>query len=473
MSTSGAEPITLFAAAERVFPKRVTGRFRSLKWAAMVVLLGVYYLVPFLRWDRGPHAPDQAVLIDMPARKAYFFFFEIWPQEIYVLTGILVLAAVGLFFVTSLFGRVWCGYACPQTVWTDLFVWVERLVQGDRAKRKRLHTAKWSLEKVWKLALTHAIWVVIGLFTGGAWVLYFNDAPSVIEDLISGSLSSTVWTWILALTLSTYFMAGFARENVCTYYCPYSRFQSAMFDKDSMIIGYDETRGEKRGSHKKGASWEGRGHCIDCHQCVDVCPMGIDIRDGLQMQCIACGLCIDACDSIMEKVDLPKGLVRYDTVHNQEARAAGIEEKSHLLRPRTVYYAAILSVVGGLVLYGLLARAEHELHVLRDRNPLFVQLADGSIRNSYEIKILNKTHDDRTYSLTAGGLDGLEYRIQAAGAVSADSLTVLAGSVGHYRLFITAPKQDQVSVPVTMVVRSADGTILDQYTSKFVSGDGR
>lgn len=464
-----SEPLVLFEKAERIHPKRVWGRFRQLKWGAMIVLLAIYYLAPFLRWDRGPHVPDQAILIDMPSRRAYFFMFEIWPQEVYILTGILILSAIALFFVTSLFGRVWCGYACPQTVWADLFVWVERLVQGDRTKRMRLAKAPWSLQKIGQYALTHALWLIIGLFTGGAWVLYFNDAPTLLSGLMVGELHSGVAIWVIGLTFSTYFMAGFARENVCTYYCPYSRFQSAMFDKDSMIIGYDESRGEKRGKHKKGDSWEGRGHCIDCHQCVDVCPMGIDIRDGLQMQCIACGLCIDACDTIMEKIDLPKGLVRYDTLNNQQARAEGKPEASHIIRPRTIYYSIVLTLVGCLILYSLLFRQEHSLTALHDRNPLFVTLSDGSVRNGYDIKILNKTHDDQVYQLTVAGLDALETRVQAAGDASITNLPVFANSVGQFRLFVTGTTEVERN-SLTLTLRNENGQILDEYDSIFVTG---
>lgn len=474
MSASNpVEPLTLFEKAERIFPKRVFGRFRNLKWVSMIVLLAIYYLVPFIRWDRGEFAPGQAVLIDLPNSRAYFFWFEIWPQEVYILTGILVFAAVALFFVTSLFGRVWCGYACPQTVWTDLYTWVERIVQGDRTQRMRLAKAKWSLSKIWKLVLTNILWLIIGLFTGGAWVLYFNDAPTLLGQVVAFDVPWSVMVWVFGLTLSTWFMAGYARENVCTYYCPYSRFQSAMFDRDSMIIGYDEVRGEKRGKHKKGESWDGRGHCIDCHQCVDVCPMGIDIRDGLQMQCIACGLCIDACDNIMDKLELPRGLVRYDTVHNQQARQAGQPEINHLIRPRTIYYTLILSVVGGLILYGLLGRTEHELHVLHDRNPLFVQLSSGDIRNGYDVKILNKTHQDQEYRISIEGLAGASMRLQGAGQLEPSGVPVFADSVGHFRMFISAPKQNQERVEVTVVIETADGQSTDRYKTKFVSGGPR
>ena len=468
--SDNAAPIQLFAKKTRVYPKRVWGTFRKLKWVSMVLLLGIYYLAPFLRWDRGPHAPDQAILIDMPARRAYFFFIEIWPQEVYYLTGILILAAVALFFVTSLFGRVWCGYACPQTVWTDLFVWVERIVQGDRVKRMRLAEARWGFEKIWKMAATHSLWLLIGLFTGGAWVLYFNDAPTLVEQIIHFDVPWGVMSWILALTLSTYVMAGFAREQVCMYMCPYSRFQSAMFDKDTLIIGYDEKRGEPRGKYKKGDSWDDRGHCIDCTACVQVCPTGIDIREGLQMECIACGLCVDACDGIMDKLGLPRGLIRYDTTHNQEAREAGIKERSHLLRPRTVYYTAIITLVGAVMLFGLMNRAPVELHVLHDRNPLFVKLSDGRIRNGYDVKILNKAHEDKVYNLSVMGLENADIRVQGAGDIKAGQLHVFADSVGHFRVFVVADKPADARADVDFRLEEVGGSNAADYDGVFMSG---
>jgi cytochrome c oxidase accessory protein FixG len=428
------EDIQYFKKRTKLYPKRVWGKYRKLKWLAMVVLLSIYYFVPWIRWDRGPNVPDQAVLIDMPARRAYFFFIEIWPQEIYYITGILVLAAIGLFFVTSLLGRVWCGYACPQTVWTDLFIWVERIVQGDRNNRMRIDKLGFfSFERLWKKAITHSIWLLIGLFTGGAWVFYFNDAPTLLDQLVNFDVPFSTWVWILGLTFSTYLMAGFAREQVCTYMCPYSRFQSAMFDKDTLIITYDEKRGEPRGAHKAGTSWEGKGHCIDCTQCIVVCPQGIDIRNGLQMECIACGLCIDACNNVMEKIGLPKGLIKYDTTN-------GIKNKLHLVRPRTIYYAIIILVLSCIMVYGLINKSNLELHALHDRNPLFVMLSNGKIRNSYTIKILNKSHEDKVYTLNIKGIDNFEMKVEGTGEISYDNMPVFVDSVGQFRVYLSADK---------------------------------
>lgn len=426
--------LSLFAKQEKVYPKRVWGKYRKLKWVAMIVTLGIYYLAPFIRWDRGPNAPDQAILIDLPARRAYWFNIEIWPQEVYLLTGILILSAIALFFVTSLFGRVWCGYFCPQTVWTDLFVWVERIVQGDRNARKKLHDAPWGFSKIRKIVTTHFLWLVIAWCTAGSFVLYFNDAPDLVMSFFAFDVSPTVLGFIAALTFSTYLMAGFAREQVCTYMCPYARFQSAMFDNDTLIIGYDTQRGEPRGKHKKGTSWEGRGDCIDCTACVQVCPTGIDIRDGLQMECIACGLCVDACNDIMAKVDRPLGLIRYDTANHMEAVVKGGKEKFRFWRPRTFYYGTILALVGAIMLYALITRAPLDLHVMHDRNPVFVQLSSGEIRNGYTIKILNKTHYHNTYELSIEGLEDAEIDIKTAGNISAENLYVAADSVGSYHV---------------------------------------
>lgn len=453
-------PVKLFKKQEKIYPRRVWGKFRKAKWVAMVTLLGIYYGAPWLRWQRGGQSPDQAILIDLNHTRAYFFGIEIWPQEVYYITGILILAAVGLFFVTSLFGRVWCGYACPQTVWTDLFVWVERIVQGDRNARRKLDESPWNFEKIRKKGLTHIIWLLIGLCTGGAWVFYFNDAPTLLDQIIHFDVPWSVGGWILGLTFSTYLMAGFAREQVCTYMCPYARFQSAMFDKDTLIIAYDKERGEPRGKHKAGDSWEGKGHCIDCDSCVVVCPMGIDIRNGLQMECIACGLCVDACDNVMEKIGLPKGLIRYDTES---------KKKFNPLRPRTFWYGGIIGLVSCLMLYSLLTRSPLEVNVIHDRNPLYVKLSDGSVRNGYNITIINKHHEDKTYLLAVDGLDNAAIRVQAGSDIPADNLPVLADSAGHFRVFLTAGKQAIQRKEITFRILENGASISDTKGTVFIS----
>ncbi len=425
----------------QIYPKAVSGFFRWIKWAALIVLLGLYHVVPWIRWDRGPNAPDQAVLVDMPGRRLYFFFIEIWPQEIYYLTFLLMAAAFGLFLATAIGGRVWCGFACPQTVWTDLFMWVERKIQGDRSARIRLEKQPWSSEKLWKKMATHASWLLIAAATGGAWIMYFNDAPTVTYEIFTGQAGLAVYFFFGLFTFTTYLLAGWAREQVCTYMCPWPRIQAALLDQDSYVVTYEKWRGEPRGPHKKGTSWEGRGDCVACNQCVAVCPMGIDIRDGLQLECIGCGLCVDACNGVMEKVGRPLNLITLDTERNQYNRQAGKPTESRLVRPRTIIYVVILAVLGIGVLLGLTGRAGLDFNVLHDRNPLFVKLADGSIRNGYTIKLLNRVREPKTYALSLGGLEGAT--LSVLGQETDDGRSILLGAepdqVSTYRLFVTVP----------------------------------
>ena len=423
-------------AREPVFPKAAHGRIRTAKWIVMAALMAIYYGAPWLRWDRGPYAPHQAILIDMPHSKAYFFFFEIWPQEAYVLTGILVMMAIGLFLVTALAGRVWCGWACPQTVWTDLYFLVERLIEGDRTQRMRLARAPWSTHKIGLRLTKHAAWIVIAALTGGAWVLYFDDAPTVVHDIVTLHASTGVWATIGLLTAATYILAGWARENVCTFMCPYARFQGAMMDRDSLVVSYRPRRGEPRGKHRTGEGWEGRGHCVDCHQCVEVCPTGIDIRDGLQFGCISCGLCIDACDSIMERLDLPRGLIDYDTERNLTA-PEGTPKRWRFVRPRIVIYGLIYAGVGIGVLTVLLTRNALDLNVLPDRNPLFVRLSDGAIRNNVTLKILNKSNLPQRVTLS---LDGLPDGRLSLLTSDDTTLEVKPDGVETVRAFVTVPQ---------------------------------
>lgn len=432
----------LYADRVRVYPQKVDGPFRRFKSATLILLLAVYYLAPWLRWDRGPGAPDQALLVDMPARRAYFFFVEIWPQEIYYLTGLLIIAAIGLFLVTSLFGRVWCAYSCPQTVWTDLFMWVERMVEGDRNARMRLDKGAWTAERIVKKVAKHAIWIAISVLTGGAWVMYFTDAPTLVVNLFSFQVTAAVLFFIGLFSATTYLLGGIAREQVCTYMCPWPRIQAAMFDEDTLTVTYEDWRGEPRGKHKAGESWEGRGHCVDCLQCVNVCPTGIDIREGSQLECIGCGLCIDACNRIMERLDLPKGLVRLDTVSNQVARAEGRSAPFRLLRPRTFVYSGVLALVAAVMVFGLTTRSTLEINLLRDRNPLFVSLSDGTIRNGYTFKIINRARADREFILTLEGIEGATLGVLGGSSGSrAAVFSTRPDQVETFRVFITAPRQ--------------------------------
>jgi cytochrome c oxidase accessory protein FixG len=430
----------LYASRIKVYSKAVRGRFRQIKWAVLIVLLAIYYVVPWLRWDRGPGVPDQAVLIDMPSRRAYFFWIEIWPQEIYYLTFVLMLGAFGLFLATSVGGRVWCGFTCPQTVWTDLFMWVERQIEGDRGARIRLDKAPLSRAKVLRKVSKHVAWLLIAALTGGAWIMYFNDAPSVTQAILTGEASFAQYFFFGLFTATTYLLAGFAREQVCTYMCPWPRFQAALLDQDSYVVTYERWRGEPRAPHKKGQSFEGRGDCIACNNCVAVCPMGIDIRDGLQLECIGCGLCVDACNDVMDRIGRPRELITLDTERNQQRRMQGLAPTTRIVRPRTLIYATILVLIGAGVLIGLSFRSTLDINVLHDRNPLFVTLSDGSIRNGYTIKILNKTRAVQHYGLALDGIQGANLSVlgqkdRAAHAV----LTAQPDTVATFRVFVTAP----------------------------------
>ncbi len=448
--------VPLWFARPAVVPKRVKGPFRRFKWAVMAVLLAVYWGVPWLRFDRGPFAPDQAVLIDLPGRKAYFLWFEIWPQEIYIVTGLLVAMAIGLFFVTALLGRVWCGYACPQTVWTDLFMTVERWLEGDRAQRLRLAKAPWTAAKLLRRAAKHGVWLIIAMATGGAWILYFNDAPTALPAVFTGAGGAGVYTAIAVLTATTYLLAGWARETVCTFMCPYARFQSAMFDRDTLVVSYRALHGEPRGKHKAGDGWTDRGGCIDCRQCVEVCPTGIDIRDGLQMTCISCGLCIDACNGIMDKIGRPHNLIGYDTERNLTLGALGQPRQWRFVRLRTVGYFLVFALAGLAVLWSLVARSPLEASVLADRTPLYVQLSNGDLRNGYILKLLNKSNQPQHITLSLDGLEGGRLTVLDHEAEAQPRLELAPDTVAALRLFVRLQRNDWHGAPLDYRIRVHD-----------------
>jgi cytochrome c oxidase accessory protein FixG len=467
---AGGKP-PLYEARNKVYPKAVEGSLRRFKWIALGVLLAIYYSVPWIRWDRGPGMPDQAVLIDLPNRRAYFFWIEIWPQEVYYITGLLIFGAVSLFLVTSLLGRVWCGYACPQTVWTDLFMWIERKIEGDRNARMRLDRKPLSAAKVIKKALKHGAWLMIGILTGGAWILYFNDAPTIVPQIVTGQAPATVYLFVGLFTATTYTLAGWAREQICTYMCPWPRFQAAMFDENTMIVTYEEWRGEPRGRHHQGQSWEGRGDCVDCRQCVAVCPTGIDIRDGNQLECIGCGLCIDACNAVMEKVGRPRNLITFDTTLNQINRATGKPLEYHFIRMRTILYMVLLALAAGVMIWTLATRPSLHVNVLHERSPLFIQMSDGDIRNAYTVKISNMRNPAHAFDLTVEGIPDAKIAVagQVQGIGTNARLAVPQDDVATYRVFVTVPR-DAISsdeTPLTFVVEAPWSEETARYRTVF------
>jgi cytochrome c oxidase accessory protein FixG len=467
------EQVPLFGDRERVYPRRVSGPIRRIKWAVLAFCLTLYYVGPWLRWYRGPGRPDQALLIDMPNRRGYFFAIEIWPQEIYYLTGLLILGALALFLVTSLFGRVWCGFTCPQTVWTDLFMWSERLIEGDRGARMKLDRQPLSWRKAWLKTAKHGVWLMIALATGGAWIMYFKDAPTAFREIFTGQAATTAYFFIALFTATTYLLAGWGREQVCTFMCPWPRIQAAMVDEHSLTVTYRDWRGEPRGKLAKDASWEGRGDCIDCRACVQVCPTGVDIRDGLQLECIGCGLCIDACDDIMRKVGRPTGLIAFDTPASRDPAHREHRFRAHLLRPRTIVYALIFVLASALLVTTLLNRSRISVNVLRDRAPLFVRLSDGAIRNGYTLKIENRNPEAHDFLVSAPDASGATLEVVEPGidplpvpAQAGIRLTVKGDSLGSFATFVRAPGQAHPDIPLSIRVRDLQsGETADAETS--------
>jgi cytochrome c oxidase accessory protein FixG len=423
------QPNTLYESAEKIHAREVDGTFDRLRSASVVVLLGLYYLLPWLRWD-----DRQAVLFDLPARKFYILGLTFWPQDFIYLAWLLIIAGVALFFFTSLAGRLWCGFACPQTVWTTAFVWLERIAEGNRSRRIKLDKSPWNADKIRRKTIKQLLWISFALWTGYTFVGYFTPIVELGREIISFSLGPWESFWILFYSFATYGNAGIMREQVCKYMCPYARFQSAMFDRNTLIISYDTVRGEPRGSRSrklgKNNENEHLGDCIDCQLCVQVCPVGIDIRQGLQYECIACAACIDACDSVMDKMEYPRGLIKYTT----ENAIAG--EKSRILRPRIYIYGTLLLVLLIGLTGALSSRYELRMNVLRDRNALYRELASGQIENVYTLKVLNKSERNHPLNLTVDGLQNFTVVTDPAEPVA------LAGELTVITARIQAPAKD-------------------------------
>lgn len=397
----------LYEKRQKIYPREVHGLFANLRLLGVVVLMGIYYGLPWVTWgDR------QAVLFDLPARKFYIFGLTFWPQDFIYLTSLLILAALSLFFFTAVAGRLWCGFACPQTVWTEVFLWIERKIEGDRPKQIKLDQAPWSAHKFLIKLSKHAIWVLLSLWTGYTFVGYFTPIRELGQSILQFGTGPWETFWILFYGFATYGNAGWLREQVCIYMCPYARFQSAMFDHNTLIVSYDPARGEPRGPRRRSAdpAQLGLGDCVDCTLCVQACPTGIDIRHGLQYQCISCAACIDACDDVMGKMGYAPGLIRFTTENALQ------KKPGRIMRWRTVLYGTALLVIGGVVIYSLLHRVPVALDVIRDRNSLYRETVDGLIENVYTLKLINKDAMAHDYIITASGIEGLQLKLDQVGA---------------------------------------------------------
>lgn len=383
---------------QKLYPREVQGKFAYWRSKGVLLLLVIFYALPWFTVDGM-----QAILFDLPERKFYILGVTFWPQDFIYMTALLIVAALSLFFFTALAGRLWCGYACPQTVWTEAFLWVERKFEGDRLKRQKLDKGPWNTNKILRKGGKHSVWIILALFTGFTFVGYFSPIRELHEKMLTFSLGPWETFWIVFYSFATWGNAGFLREQICIYMCPYARFQAAMFDKNTMIVAYDEARGEARGSRRRNedAKAKGLGDCIDCTLCVQVCPTGIDIRNGLQYQCIGCAACIDACDGVMEKVGYPKGLIRYTT----ENAIHGI--KTHVMRPRVVLYGVGLVGILISVIYSMATRIPLEMDIIRDRNSLYRETSEGLIQNVYLVKVLNMDNKSHTYKLSVAGIKNI------------------------------------------------------------------
>ncbi len=426
----------------KIYPREVSGRFASLRKLAVYVLLGWFYLLPWVNWDER-----QAVLFDLPARKFHLFGLILWPQDFPYLALLLIVAAISLFFFTALAGRLWCGYACPQTVWTEAFIWMEQWTEGRHNKRKKLDAGPWTGEKIMRKSAKQFLWITFALFTGFTFVGYFTPIRELVGSVMTLSLGPWETFWGLFYGFATYGNAGYMREQVCKYMCPYARFQSAMFDKDTLIISYDEERGEPRGKRRRGQDPKaaGLGDCVDCTLCVQVCPTGIDIRKGLQYECIACAACIDACDSVMDKLEYPRGLIRYTTDHAVHG------EKIRVIRPRIIIYATLLAVIIGASAFSLFNRTPYIVDVIRDRNAIYRDAGPDHIDNVYTVKILNQLDRERSFALSVSGLDGA-----ALSGVDTEH-TVAAGAVLTLPVTVRVPRASLAGVgEVLFEVRALD-----------------
>lgn len=442
--------VSLYESSQTIHPRSVSGVFARWRWAMVWLTQLVFYGLPWLSWGQR-----QAVLFDLDARRFYLFGWVLYPQDFIYLTGLLVVSALLLFLVTAVAGRIWCGYTCPQTVYTEMFMYIERRIEGDRNARMRLDQAPMDGRKLVKKATKHGLWLALALWTGFTFVGYFTPVRNLWAESFTLSFGPWEWFWVLFYGLATYGNAGFMREQVCKYMCPYARFQSAMFDKDTLIVSYDAVRGEPRGrrSRHEDARAKGLGDCVDCSLCVQVCPTGIDIRNGLQYECIGCAACIDVCDSVMDKLGYPRGLVRYTT---QNGLVQGLNRAlmwQRALRPRVLIYSAVLLALSGALLASLVLRTPLKVDVVRDRAALSRIVAGGQLENVYRLQIMNASESPRHYRLSAHGLPGLSLASEPEVEVGpAESRWVAV------RLHLPYGSQPAGSHPIQMEIDSTDGS---------------
>jgi len=448
----------LYAKREHVYPREVHGTFATLRVAMVALTLGLYYFLPWFNWGEG----RQAFLIDLPNRKFHLFAWTFWPQDLFYLTAILVISALSLFLFTAIAGRVWCGFTCPQTVWTEVFLWIERKIEGGRPQQMKLVNLPWNHRtRLVKKSVKHFVWILFSLWTGFTFVGYVTPIRELSVSLTQLMLGPWETFWILFYGFATYGNAGWLREQVCLYMCPYARFQGAMFDRNTLIISYDPARGEPRGSRARSADTKlrGLGDCIDCTLCVQVCPTGIDIRDGLQIGCIACAACVDVCDSVMDRMGYPKGLIRYTSEN-------ALENKSwKVWRPRVLIYSGLLAVISAALIIAVLLRVPLQVDVIRDRNALYRETVEGLIENTYTLKVLNMDNTAHRYTLSAHGIEGLRLRADRPDiAVAAGEVVEVPVSLQVERVALT-----QRSMPVYFRLKASDVDDLSaEQTARFL-----
>jgi cytochrome c oxidase accessory protein FixG len=417
------ELVSLYAAHKKIYPRSVSGLFSNWRWGMVILTQLVFYGLPWLEWGQR-----QAVLFDLGVRRFYIFGLVLYPQDFIYLTGILVISALSLFLFTAVAGRLWCGYACPQTVYTEMFLWIEKKLEGDRSARMRRDAKPMSMDKLWRKSTKHFLWLVVALWTGFTFVGYFTPIKELGREFLNMGMGPSEIFWTLFYGFATYGNAGFMREQVCLHMCPYARFQSAMFDKDTLIVTYDEKRGEPRGARSKKAdlSTLNLGSCVDCSLCVQVCPTGIDIRKGLQYECIGCGACVDVCDTVMDKVGYPRGLIKYATENAMDKGWTQSQTLRHVLRPRVLIYTAILGSIVLAMVLSLSMRTLFKVNVVRDRGVMAREVEDGKIENVYRLQVMNATEATQRYKISAEGLPGLEMASEDVVTIASTEARVLA-----------------------------------------------